>query len=91
MTDLNSSRLHHAPNPWALTPLVVFLLSYLVVSIIAGDFYKMPITVAFVIASVVAIAMSKGGNLYSQINKTNVIWNSKNNPSLDQNILDLIE
>lgn len=60
MTDLNSSRLHHAPNPWALTPLVVFLLSYLVVSIIAGDFYKMPITVAFVIASVVAIAMSKG-------------------------------
>ena len=46
MTDLNSSRLHHAPNPWALTPLVVFLLSYLVVSIIAGDFYKMPITVA---------------------------------------------
>ena len=60
MTDPNSSRLHHAPNPWALTPLVVFLLSYLVVSIIAGDFYKMPITVAFVIASVVAIAMSKG-------------------------------
>ena len=33
---VNSSRLHHAPNPWALTPLVVFLLSYLVVSIIAS-------------------------------------------------------
>lgn len=63
MADPNSSRLHHTPNPWALTPLVVFLLSYLVVSIIAGDFYKMPITVAFVIASVVAIAMSKGGKL----------------------------
>ena len=67
MTDPNSSRLHHAPNPWALTPLVVFLLSYLVVSIIAGDFYKMPITVAFVIASVVAIAMSKGGKLSNRI------------------------
>ena len=67
MTDLNSSRLHHAPNPWALTPLVVFLLSYLVVSIIAGDFYKMPITVAFVIASVVAIAMSKGGKISNRI------------------------
>jgi len=52
MTDLNSSRLHHAPNPWALTPLVVFLLSYLVVSIIAGDFYKMPITVAFFLQSI---------------------------------------
>ena len=67
MTDLNSSRLHHAPNLWALTPLVVFLLSYLVVSIIAGDFYKMPITVAFVIASVVAIAMSKGGKISNRI------------------------
>ena len=67
MTDQNSSRLHHAPNPWALTPLAVFLLSYLVVSIIAGDFYKMPITVAFVVASVVAIAISKGGKLSNRI------------------------
>lgn len=55
------------PNIWALTPLVVFLFSYLVVSIIAGDFYKMPITVAFVIASVVAIAMSKGNNLHDKV------------------------
>lgn len=67
MTDPNSSRLHHAPNPWALAPLVVFLLSYLVVSIIAGDFYKMPITVAFVVSSVVAIAISKGGKLSNRI------------------------
>lgn len=59
--------MHHAPNPWALTPLVVFLLSYLAVSVIAGDFYKMPITVAFVIASVVAIALSKGGKLSNRI------------------------
>lgn len=67
MADSNSSHLHHAPNPWALTPLVVFLLSYLAVSVIAGDFYKMPITVAFVIASVVAIALSKGGKLSNRI------------------------
>ena len=67
MVDPNSSHLHHAPNPWALTPLVVFLLSYLAVSVIAGDFYKMPITVAFVIASVVAIAISKGGRLSNRI------------------------
>lgn len=58
-----SSPLNHTPNVWALTPLAVFLLSYLVVSVIAGDFYKMPITVAFVISSIVAIAMSKGGKL----------------------------
>lgn len=67
MADSNNSHLHHTPNPWALTPLVVFLLSYLAVSVIAGDFYKMPITVAFVIASVVAIALSKGGKLSNRI------------------------
>ena len=67
MTVPNSSHLHHAPNPWALTPLVVFLLSYLVVSITASDFYKMPISVAFLISSIVAIAMSKGGKLSNRI------------------------
>ena len=60
-------KLNHKPNVWALTPLVVFLLTYLAVSVIAGDFYKMPITVAFVIASVVAIVMSKGGKLSNRI------------------------
>lgn len=54
--------LERRPNAWALTPLVVFLLTYLVISIVAGDFYKMPITVAFVISSIVAIAISKEAN-----------------------------
>ena len=44
----------------ALTPLVVFLCLYMVTSIIVGDFYKVPITVAFVVASVVAVAMTRG-------------------------------
>ena len=59
--------LQHAPNVWALAPLVVFLLAYFVVSLIAGDFYKMPITVAFVLASIVAIAGSKGGKLNQRV------------------------
>ncbi len=59
--------LQHAPNAWALLPLGVFLVVYLAVSIIAGDFYKMPITVAFVISSIVAIAISKGGKLSNRI------------------------
>lgn len=59
--------LQHAPNGWALLPLGVFLLSYLAVSLLAGDFYKMPITVAFVLSSVVAIALSKGGKLTNRI------------------------
>lgn len=62
-----NSPLNHAPNVWALLPLAVFLLSYLVVSVAAGDFYKMPITVAFLISSAVAIAMSKGGKLSNRI------------------------
>lgn len=55
------------PNAWALLPLWVFLIAYLVVSLLAGDFYKMPITVAFVIASVVAVVASKGGNISQKI------------------------
>ena len=44
----------------ALSPLAVFIALYLVTSIIAGDFYKVPITVAFLTTSVYAIVTSKG-------------------------------
>ena len=40
------------PNGWALMPLVVFLCLYLVTSLIVNDFYKVPITVAFLVASI---------------------------------------
>ena len=42
----------------ALSPLMVFVVLYLVTSIIAHDFYKVPITVAFLISSIFAIAIS---------------------------------
>ena len=64
---MNNNDIQRTPNAWALTPLVVFLVSYVVVSCIAGDFYKMPITVAFLLSSVIAIAMSKGGVLSNRI------------------------
>lgn len=60
-------QLKHQPNPWALIPLLVFLVSYVVISVIAQDFYKMPITVAFGLSSIVAILMSKGGKLAQRI------------------------
>ena len=66
-TNVTQSPLHHAPNGWALLPLGVFLVTYLLVSLVAGDFYKMPITVAFLLASVVAVARSKGGALNQRI------------------------
>lgn len=58
---------NQSPNPWALLPLGIFLAVYLIVSIIAGDFYKMPISVAFIIASAVAVGLSKGGKLSNRI------------------------
>lgn len=44
----------------ALSPLLVFIILYLVTSIIARDFYKVPITVAFMASSVYAIAITRG-------------------------------
>lgn len=51
-------------NNWmSLSPLAVFLIVYLVSSIVAGDFYRVPIVSAFLIAAVYAIAISRGGDL----------------------------
>ncbi len=47
----------YKPSPMALLPLFVFFALYLTVSIVEGDFYKMPITVAFIAAAIVSIAM----------------------------------
>ena len=44
----------------ALSPLAVFVVLYLVTSIIAGDFYKVPITVAFLLSSVFAVIVCGG-------------------------------
>lgn len=44
----------------ALSPLLAFLLLYLVTSLILQDFYKVPITVAFLISSIYALSITKG-------------------------------
>ena len=51
----------------ALSPLMVFITLYLVTSIIAGDFYRVPITVAFMAVSVYAVAISGGMSLAKRI------------------------
>ena len=45
---------------WSLSPLLFFVLVYLVTSIIVQDFYKVPITVAFLLSSIYAVATLKG-------------------------------
>ncbi len=51
----------------ALSPLVVFIVLYLVTSIIAGDFYKVPITVAFLLSSIFAVIVHGGRPLKERI------------------------
>ena len=54
-------------NFWALSPLFIFLGVYLITSLIVNDFYKVPITVAFVISSGVAILMTRREKLSDRI------------------------
>lgn len=51
----------------ALSPLIVFLCVYLVSSIIAQDFYKIPISAAFLLASVYAMCICKGKTIEERI------------------------
>ncbi|MBQ8450220.1 MAG: Na+/H+ antiporter NhaC family protein [Bacteroidaceae bacterium] len=51
----------------ALSPIIVLLVIYLVGSIVAGDFYRIPIAVAFVVASVYALTITRGNTLNERI------------------------
>lgn len=52
----------------ALSPFLVFMIVYLVGSLLAGDFYKLPLTVAFLIASAYAICITPKLKLKERIN-----------------------
>ncbi|MDD4821934.1 MAG: Na+/H+ antiporter NhaC family protein [Bacteroidales bacterium] len=51
----------------ALTPLLLFICVYLGTSIIARDFYKVPLTVAFMLSSIYAVLITKGVNMEERI------------------------
>ena len=42
----------------ALSPMLVFMVVYLVGSLLVGDFYKVPLTVAFLTASAYAVCIT---------------------------------
>ncbi|MBO7049796.1 MAG: Na+/H+ antiporter NhaC family protein [Bacteroidaceae bacterium] len=48
------------PGLLALSPILVFLAVYLVSSLLAGDFYKVPVSSAFLLASVYAVTITPG-------------------------------
>ncbi|MBQ8393461.1 MAG: Na+/H+ antiporter NhaC family protein [Clostridia bacterium] len=47
-------------NPWALLPIGVFLVLYIGLGVIFGDFYKMSVVVAFLVAILVACIQHRG-------------------------------
>ena len=51
----------------ALSPIIILLTIYLAGSIIAGDFYRIPITTAFIVASIYAVAITRGSTLDERI------------------------
>ena len=62
----------------ALSPLAVFLCLYLVTSLILNDFYKVPITIAFLCSSCYALAITKGLTLEQRIQQFSVGAGHKN-------------
>ncbi|MDR1115173.1 MAG: Na+/H+ antiporter NhaC family protein [Tannerella sp.] len=55
------------PSGKALFPLGVFFLLYLLTFVFTGDLSKMPVSVAFLAASAVAVAASKGRNIMQRV------------------------
>lgn len=68
----------HISGWWALSPLFVFLCLYLMTSIIVNDFYKVPITVAFLVSSCYAIAITRGLKLDQRVYQFSVGASNKN-------------
>lgn len=76
---MNEEKIHKRPGGWwALSPLFVFLCLYLVTSILVNDFYKVPLTVAFLVSSCYAIAITRGLNLEQRIYQFSVGASNKN-------------
>ena len=64
---MDKSKDRHIPGLLALSPLLLFLALYLLSCIIAQDFYKIPISAAFLLASIYGIAICKGGSIEQKV------------------------
>lgn len=65
--SLNNKWYHS--KAWALMPLAVFFLLYVITFICTGDMYKMPVSIAFMVASIIAILNSKEKKLNKRISR----------------------
>lgn len=64
---MNTKQINHKKGLFALSPLILFIMLYVVTSVIAGDFYSMPITIAFLMACMYAIATFRGKSLQERL------------------------
>ena len=64
ITDFSACRPARAK---ALIPFAVFLIFYVGISICAGSFYKVPMPIAFLVASAVALVLDRKSSLRSKI------------------------
>ena len=67
MMDITDFSLTRPPRARALIPFGVFLLFYLGLSIVSGDFYKVPMPIAFIVASATALVLDHKSSLKSKI------------------------
>ena len=52
---------------FSISPVIVFVILYFVTSIMAGDFYKVPITVTFMLSAIYAIGTTTGKSIGERI------------------------
>lgn len=65
--DIHNESGQPAPSLWALSPLLVFFLLYLVISVAVRDFYAVPVTVAFTAAAIWSIAITRGRSMAERV------------------------
>ncbi|MBS2968027.1 Na+/H+ antiporter NhaC family protein [Metabacillus sp. KIGAM252] len=56
-------------NPLALLPLLIFISLFILAGVITGDFYKLPMVVAILVAVAVALFMNRKENLTSKVER----------------------
>lgn len=64
---MDNEKIEWRKGLFAISPIMVFLAVYLVVSLVIGDFYKMPLSVAFLISTVWAACTMHGQSLSRRI------------------------
>ena len=65
--DIEDFSANRGPRLRALIPFGVFLVFYMGLSIVSGDFYRVPMTVAFLVASASALVLNHKASLKSKI------------------------